>query len=48
MENRIFKPTKSGTIQEGTTSPLLACIALHGLESYLKETMAGEIISYRK
>ncbi len=48
MENRIYKPTKSGTIQGGTISPLLACIALHGLESYLKETMADEIRSYRK
>ncbi|WP_264707652.1 group II intron reverse transcriptase/maturase [Wolbachia endosymbiont (group A) of Acrocera orbiculus] len=48
MENRIYKPTESGTIQGGTISPLLACIALNGLESYLKETMADQIRSYRK
>ncbi|WP_265042204.1 reverse transcriptase domain-containing protein [Wolbachia endosymbiont (group B) of Melanostoma mellinum] len=44
MENRILKPTRSGTIQGGTISPLLACIALHGLEGYVKETMADEIV----
>ncbi|MFP3021629.1 MAG: group II intron reverse transcriptase/maturase [Wolbachia sp.] len=44
MENQIFKPTKSGTIQGGTISPLLACVTLHGLENYLKETMADEIV----
>ncbi len=48
MENRIFQPSRSGTIQGGTISPLLACIALHGLENYLKEIMAEELISYRK
>lgn len=48
MENRIFQPTKSGTIQGRKISPLLACIALHGLEIYLKETMADELVIYKK
>ncbi|WP_353283643.1 reverse transcriptase N-terminal domain-containing protein [Wolbachia endosymbiont (group A) of Pogonocherus hispidulus] len=37
VENRTLQPTRSGTIQGGTISPLLACIALHGLEQYIKE-----------
>ncbi|WP_341808031.1 reverse transcriptase domain-containing protein [Wolbachia endosymbiont (group E) of Neria commutata] len=45
MENEIFKPTESGTIQGGTISPLLACIALYGLEEHLKDSIARDIQS---
>ncbi|WCR59251.1 MAG: Group II intron-encoded protein LtrA [Wolbachia endosymbiont of Ctenocephalides felis wCfeF] len=48
IENRTFQPTKSGTIQGGTISPLLACIALHGLEQYIKETLKSELLLYKR
>ncbi|WP_342276156.1 group II intron reverse transcriptase/maturase [Spiroplasma endosymbiont of Nebria brevicollis] len=48
MENRKFKSTETGTIQGGAISPLLACIALHGLESHIKETLADELFQYLK
>ncbi|WP_264375677.1 group II intron reverse transcriptase/maturase [Wolbachia endosymbiont (group B) of Sphaerophoria taeniata] len=48
MEGRKFKPTKRGTIQGGTISPLLACIALHGLEQYIKETLISELLQHAK
>ncbi|BFD47878.1 MAG: group II intron reverse transcriptase/maturase [Wolbachia endosymbiont of Sergentomyia squamirostris] len=48
IENRIFQPTKSGTIQGGTISPLLACIALHGMEQYIKEALKSELFLYRR
>ncbi|MFP3023869.1 MAG: group II intron reverse transcriptase/maturase [Wolbachia sp.] len=48
MENRTFQPTKSGTIQGGTISPLLACIALNGLEQYIKEKLKSELLQYRR
>ncbi|BET35044.1 MULTISPECIES: reverse transcriptase domain-containing protein [Wolbachia] len=48
MENRKFESTKRGTIQGGTISPLLACVALNGLEQYIKETLWSELLQYRK
>ncbi|WP_256359389.1 group II intron reverse transcriptase/maturase [Wolbachia endosymbiont of Ctenocephalides felis wCfeJ] len=48
VENRTLQPTRSGTIQGGTISPLLACIALHGLEQYIKEALKSELFLYRK
>lgn len=48
MEDRKFKPTKCGTIQGGTISPLLACIALYGLEQNIKEELKGELFQYAK
>lgn len=48
MENRNFKATETGTIQGGAISPLLACIALHGLETHLKETLSNELVQYMK
>lgn len=47
LENRVFQSTKNDTIQWGTISPLLACIALNGLESHLKEGMADELMTYK-
>ncbi len=48
MENGTFQPTKSGTIQGGTISPILACIALNGLESHIKKALACELFQYVK
>ncbi|MBV0900155.1 MAG: reverse transcriptase N-terminal domain-containing protein [Wolbachia endosymbiont of Fragariocoptes setiger] len=48
IENRKFKSTKHGTIQGGAISPLLACIALHGLESHIKGALACELLQYAK
>ncbi|WP_349968127.1 group II intron reverse transcriptase/maturase [Wolbachia endosymbiont of Armadillidium arcangelii] len=48
MEDRKFKPTKCGIIQGGTISPLLACIALHGLESHIKKALVCELFQYAK
>lgn len=48
IENRKFKSTKSGTIQGGAISPLLACVALHGLESHIKKALACELLQYAK
>jgi RNA-directed DNA polymerase len=37
VDNRQWFPTSEGTPQGGTLSPLLANIALHGMENRLKE-----------
>jgi RNA-directed DNA polymerase len=38
MDDGQLFPTEEGTPQGGTLSPLLANIALHGMEAYIKET----------
>lgn len=48
MENNEFQPTKRGTIQGGTISPLLACIALHGLEQHIRKELKGDLFQYAK
>jgi RNA-directed DNA polymerase len=37
MEEQVFRPTESGTPQGGTISPLLANIALHGMEEAIQK-----------
>jgi len=39
MENQTFSPSEKGTPQGGIISPLLANIALDGMESYLKQEL---------
>ncbi|QLK11815.1 reverse transcriptase domain-containing protein [Wolbachia endosymbiont of Diaphorina citri] len=48
MEDRKFSPTKRGTIQGGTISPLLACVALYRLEQNIKEELKEELFQYAK
>ncbi|WP_220468241.1 reverse transcriptase domain-containing protein [Wolbachia pipientis] len=48
MEDGKFKPTKRGTIQGGTISPLLACVALYGLEQYVKQVLTNELFQFMK
>ncbi|MFP3024849.1 MAG: reverse transcriptase N-terminal domain-containing protein [Wolbachia sp.] len=48
MEGKVFQFTKQGTIQGGTISPLLANIALHGMECYIKKALANELFSDKK
>ncbi|WP_369408583.1 reverse transcriptase/maturase family protein, partial [Wolbachia endosymbiont of Atemnus politus] len=48
MNEGKFISTKKGTIQGGTISPLLACVALHGIESHVKETLANDLFQYIK
>lgn len=48
MDGEIFQPTKQGTIQGGPLSPLLANIALHELEQYIKEALADDLLQYKR
>jgi retron-type reverse transcriptase len=41
MDHGVFKETEQGTPQGGVISPLLANIALHGLEEDTKEALLG-------
>jgi RNA-directed DNA polymerase len=43
MEGVVFQPTERGTPQGGVASPLLANIALHGMEYDIKEALAEDI-----
>ncbi len=48
MEDGKFQSTKRGTIQGGTISPLLACVALHGLEQHIKKALTNELFQCMK
>ncbi|MGL9681866.1 MAG: hypothetical protein ACR5K2_02650 [Wolbachia sp.] len=48
MEDGKFNLTKCGTIQGGTISSLLACVALHGLEQHIKENFKKNFSSVQK
>lgn len=48
MEAGERKTTERGTPQGGCLSPLLACIALHGLESHIKEKLREDLFRHRK
>jgi RNA-directed DNA polymerase len=41
IDKGVFEKSRAGTPQGGTLSPLLANIALHGMENSLKEIIAG-------
>lgn len=48
MENNIFYSIESGTPQGGVISPLLANVALHGMEQEVKEALAEDLFQYMK
>lgn len=48
MEGDVFHEVRTGTPQGGVISPLLANIALHGLEYELKEVLLGDLFQYAK
>jgi RNA-directed DNA polymerase len=48
MENGIFYTSEAGTPQGGVISPLLANIALHGLEEDTKQALVQELKAYQK
>ena len=48
MENGIFYTSEAGTPQGGVISPLLANIALHGLEEDTKQALVQELMAYQK
>jgi RNA-directed DNA polymerase len=47
LDNEVFSPIISGTPQGGVISPLLANIALHGLEVHLKKWMENKDVKWR-
>jgi RNA-directed DNA polymerase len=48
MEGEIFYKVRTGTPQGGVISPLLANIALHGLEYETTKALSDELLSYMK
>ena len=48
MEGEVFQKMVAGTPQGGVISPLLANIALHGLEYELKEALLKDLCQYAK
>lgn len=48
MDNEIITPNKSGTSQGSTISPLLANIALHGMENDTKEYLREDLFRYNQ
>lgn len=48
VENGVFKSTEHGTRQGGNLSPLLANVALYGIEGHIKGTLEGELFQFMK
>ena len=48
MEGNVFQATRNGTPQGGIISPLLANVALHGLEYETKEALLEYLLKYYK
>jgi RNA-directed DNA polymerase len=48
MEGEVFHKTKAGTPQGGVISPLLANIALHGLECETKNALLKELLKHTR
>lgn len=48
MEGNVFQKIRAGTPQGGVISPLLANIALHGLEYETKAALADKLFQFRK
>ena len=48
MEGKAFQPTERGTMPGGTISPLLANIALHGMEHDTKEALSEELLQFMR
>lgn len=48
MEGDVFHKSKAGTPQGGVISPLLANIALHGLENEIKKALQEDLFQYAK
>jgi retron-type reverse transcriptase len=48
MEGNVFQKGRAGTPQGGVISPLLANIALHGLEYETKKALSDDLFQYRK
>lgn len=48
MEGIVFQKSRAGTPQGGVISPLLANIALHGLEYGTKAALKMDLFNYKK
>ena len=48
MEGDVFHKSMAGTPQGGVISPLLANIALHGLEYEIKKKLREDLLQYAK
>jgi RNA-directed DNA polymerase len=48
MEGEMFHKVESGTPQGGVISPLLANIALHGMETDTKEALKDDLMNYER
>lgn len=48
MNGVVFQKSKAGTPQGGVISPLLANIALHGLEYGIKDELKADLFNYKK